>query len=498
VPGALVLVGGGRIPNLAFDRFIELAGGDKARIVVIPTASSLADEADMEPFLAVWKKARVSAKILHTRSRKEANNPKFAGLLAKATGVWFPGGDQARLAQTYRGTAVEQELRKVLGRGGVIGGAPVVSDLIVGGGPRRATTAKGLGLLPGLVVDQQVLAKDRLNRLQRVLTQNPGYAGIGVDEGTAVVIQGRIIGVLGESYAVVCQAAGAGRPASVQMLRAGKVADLLAVRRSAFQRTQAPFPLKKPNLPVVPRGALVIGGGGKMPLAVYERFVELAGGPNSLIVVVPTSMPDPIPDEAVEAKMLRRAGARNLKVLHTRDRKVADSAAFIAPLKKAKGVWFTGGRQYKLVDAYEGTLTERAFHDLLRRGGVIGGASAGASIQSEYMPRGDPLNNTRITAEGYERGFCFLQGTAVDQHFFARKRQRDMTELLKEYPQYLGIGVDEATAVIIQRSVLEVLGRSKVAIFDTTKSPDKAGKDYEELTTGQRYDLRERRRLNRR
>ena len=76
------------------------------------------------------------------------------------------------------------------------------------------------------------------------------------------------------------------------------------------------------------------------------------------------------------------------------------------------------------------------------RGGVIGGSSAGASIQGEYMPRGHPLGNTVMAAEGYERGFGFLPGCAIDQHFFARNRTADMTGLMKKYPQYLGIGID--------------------------------------------------------
>jgi cyanophycinase len=147
------------------------------------------------------------------------------------------------------------------------------------------------------------------------------------------------------------------------------------------------------------------------------------------------------------------------------------------------------------VDAYEGTAAERAFHDVLRRGGVIGGGSAGASIQSEYMLRGDPLGNRRMMAEGYERGFGFLKGTAIDQHFFARKRQRDMTALMKTYPQLLGLGIDEGAAAVVQGSVMEVIGRSKVAVYDTRKPAAEDGTDYEELPVGARYDLKKRQRI---
>ena len=138
-----------------------------------------------------------------------------------------------------------------------------------------------------------------------------------------------------------------------------------------------------------------------------------------------------------------------MKALHTRDPKKADDPTFSEMLTKAGGVWFGGGRQWRFVDAYAGTLTEKRFHEVLARGGAIGGSSAGASIQSEYMPRGHPLGNTVMAAEGYERGFGFLPGCAVDQHFFARKRTADMTGLMKKYPQYLGIGIDEATAIVV-------------------------------------------------
>src|SRR5262249_32740981 len=149
-----------------------------------------------------------------------------------------------------------------------------------------------------------------------------------------------------------------------------------------------------------------------------------------------------------ELRALKANGAKNVKLLHTRHRAEADKPEFAAGLNEAKGVWFTGGRQWRFVDSYEGTRTEKGFHDVLARGGVIGGSSAGASIQSEYMPRGDPLGNLNIIAEGYERGFGFLKGAAVDQHFFARKRTRDMTELMSAYPQLLGIGIDEGTVVV--------------------------------------------------
>jgi cyanophycinase len=248
-------------------------------------------------------------------------------------------------------------------------------------------------------------------------------------------------------------------------------------------------------VPEVKKGTLIIGGGGGMPAEGWKKFIELAGGPDALIVVIPTAMEDNGVANPGEAIALRRYGARNVKILHTRSRKEADSEDFAAPLRKAGGVWFTGGRQWKFVDAYEGTLCERLFHDVLKRGGVIAGSSAGASIQSEYMPRGHPLGNLVMMAEGYERGFGFLPGVAVDQHFFARRRTGDMSALMRMYPQLLGIGIDEGTILLVQGAVLEVIGKGKVAVYDRNRKPAEDGKDYEELPPGSRYDMKARKRI---
>jgi cyanophycinase len=350
-------------------------------------------------------------------------------------------------------------------------------------------------------MDSHVLQRDRVNRLLSALAKHPGCFGLGIDAQTAVEVKGRSLKVLGNSYAVIGLSASARRPVSVQVLKAGDQADLIALSRTAIARAAPPFPPEKPESPHVAKGSLIIGGGGAHGPEVWKRFIDLAGGPDALIVVVPTAQPDPLSPvapkdkETGEMKVFKKFGAKNIKVLHTRKHSEADTAEFVAVLKEAKGVWFNGGRQWRLVDAYEGTLTEKAFHDVLRRGGVIGGSSAGASIQSEYMPRGDPLGNLNIIAEGYERGFGFLKGVAIDQHFFARKRLRDMTYLVDTYPQLLGIGIDEGTAVVVQGSILEVVGRSKVAIYDRRKPVAVGEKDYEELTVGMRYQLDTRRRI---
>ena len=101
-----------------------------------------------------------------------------------------------------------------------------------------------------------------------------------------------------------------------------------------------------------------------------------------------------VPQKGGEFRLFERAGAKNVKVLHTRNRAEADDPTFWEPLKEARAVWFSGGRQWRFVDAYEGTATEKAFHEVLKRGGVIGGSSAGTSTARSDAPNGTRSRET--------------------------------------------------------------------------------------------------------
>ncbi len=498
--GALVIVGGGKVPDAARDEFIKLAGGkEKARIVVIPTASASSDDVkELLGFGKPWEDAGVKTVILLHATRGLADNPVTSKVLENATGVWFGGGDQTRLTAAYRGTLVEKELKKLLDRGGVIGGtsagAAVMSDLMIEGGNPDAKTGPGFGFLSGIVIDQHFSERKRQPRLRTVLEKNPGYASLGIDAGTAIVVKGRSIRVLGEGTVTACWSKSASKDAREDVLKAGGQLDYFQVRRAAENRAaKVPFPPKAPPEPVVAKGSLVIVGGGGTTPEIMNKFFELAGGKDALVVVVPTANGDgPVEADPGDAKYLRKWGGTNVKVIHTRDRKQANDPEFSKVLTEAKGVWFGGGRQWRFVDAYEGTLIEKRFREVLDRGGVIGGSSAGASIQSEYMPRGHPLGNTVMAAEGYERGFGYLPGCAVDQHFFARKRPGDMTGLMKLYPNWLGIGIDEATAIVVTGHVAEVVGKTKVGFYDYRNGKPDGEKDYTEVMVGEKYDLKER------
>ena len=209
--GSLVIVGGGGIPDAVRDRFMALAGGKAARLVIIPTASSAADKKeDEEGYLEPWKKyAPAKMTLVHTRSREKANDEAFVSPIALATAVWFGGGDQVELVSPYRGTAVEREFKKLLERGGVIGGtsagAAVMSDVMIEGGNPTAKVGRGFGFVTNAVCDQHFLRRNRINRLLGVLADRPHLIGLGIDEGTAFVLEGDRWSVVGRSYVVACE-----------------------------------------------------------------------------------------------------------------------------------------------------------------------------------------------------------------------------------------------------------------------------------------------------
>jgi len=246
--GSLVIGGGGRLPEEVLDRFAELAGGPRAQIVVIPTAHPEAYALDPGRFLKPWRDRGVaSARVLHAEDRPMADDPAFARQLAGSTGVWFSGGLQSRLAATYAGTRVERELRALLARGGVVGGtsagaAALTRVAILGGRAGGVFEGHGLDLLPGAVVDQHFLRRNRLGRLLGVLATHPGLVGFGIDEGTALVVRlsDLQLEVVGDSYVVACLPAPAGGPARVEFLKRGDRTNLGPLKVSPAAITHTP------------------------------------------------------------------------------------------------------------------------------------------------------------------------------------------------------------------------------------------------------------------
>lgn len=247
IPGSLVIVGGGDLPDVVRKRFVELAGGKKGRLVVIPTASAVeaGDPTRIRRSYSYWQAQGLqSVEMLHTLDPKKANDPSFFKPLTEATAAWLGGGDQSRLAGAYHGTAVERELRRLLARGGVIGGtsagASVMSEVMITGGNPKARVGEGFGLLPDVVIDQHFQNRKRKDRLLGVLVNYPRCLGLGIDEATAVVVHGHTFTVMGQANVSICLPPSPKDEGDVKLLKSGEVGDLLQLTHKVMARRSAP------------------------------------------------------------------------------------------------------------------------------------------------------------------------------------------------------------------------------------------------------------------
>ncbi|MBL8809267.1 MAG: cyanophycinase [Planctomycetaceae bacterium] len=500
IKGALLIVGGGAIPEDAQQAFRAMVG-DNGSVAILPDASDSPDEAAKQAIEWLGKSGFTdSARLIVVK----AGDAQSIETLSTADGVWICGGQQQRLADAWKNTNIEEKLLGILERGGVVAGtsagAAIMSKVMIAGGNPVPDMSKGWDLLPGAIVDQHFSERQRLPRLQEAVSNHGDCVGLGIDEGTALLCRGRMMKVLGAGTVTACLLPCSWRHDELQVLKSGEMADLTQLRRAARQRYEKRNPGIAQSGPVkVESGSLVIVGGGGMPPEVVSRFVELAGGENAHIVVLPTAVPRDQTDSSVPG-FLKRASIAKVTVLTQRTSEV-ESAEFQEAMKSATGIWFGGGRQWNFVDAYEGTTAVAAFHDVLKRGGVIAGSSAGATIQGEFLVRGHPLGNTIMMADGYERGFAFLPGSAVDQHFAQRQRFADLLPVVWTHPQMLGIGIDEATALVVKGTHADVIGQSAVhfvtrPMLDQVSSLEalprengEAQKFYRTVKTGESIDL---------
>lgn len=248
------------------------------------------------------------------------------------------------------------------------------------------------------------------------------------------------------------------------------------------------------------RGWLILHGGGidtKRDYGHYHRFAELAGGANASVVVILT----PVDLDVLTPTFLTQyqqwwkseLGLTDVSFMDTRNRQEAETEAFVAPLRKATGVWIMGGHLTNLLNVYLGTRTEREIKAVAERGGVVAGTSAGAMIQGSFLvnltktPSDLRLSRSGMFLDAARMvGFGLLRGVAVYPHFFARHAEKDLVEVVARYPEILGIGIDENTAIVVHNDQLEVISDGRVGIFERDR------KKYLTLTKGQKFDLRRR------
>jgi cyanophycinase len=230
-----------------------------------------------------------------------------------------------------------------------------------------------------------------------------------------------------------------------------------------------------------PKGTLLIHGGSHGGKGA-DAFSSLIADRDALIVVIPTAGPDgQCGADAPAVLPLRERGARNVVVLHTRERTVADSPEFVAPLRKAAAAWISGGVQSRLAKAYLHTRTHAELYGVLDRGGIVAGNSAGASIQGSFLYGGHSAGDI---------GFGFVRSSAFGQHYFRRQRMGGVRRVVAQHPELLGLGLDEGAFIVVRGDTFEVQGNSKVAVCNAKRPGWAEDQSYELLFPGDKYDLK--------
>ena len=268
-------------------------------------------------------------------------------------------------------------------------------------------------------------------------------------------------------------------------MKRGLLLILAALFASLTLSAQRPTAVKSSTAHGPEKGSLIVIGGGTVTPEIWDRFVELAGGKDAQIVVITNASGEEDDYHTTALVELRNRLNYSFSVtrMHLKDIAEANDPEKIAPLKTASGIFFTGGRQWRISEVYLNTLAHQEMWNLLQRGGVIAGSSAGASIQGSFLWRGDTLGPNILIGD-HTQGLGFMKRTAIDQHILVRNRQHDLQNFIKAAPDYIGIGIDESTAIEVHGDTFTVIGKSYVAIHH------KGLEDFIFLRPGQQYDLK--------
>lgn len=230
-------------------------------------------------------------------------------------------------------------------------------------------------------------------------------------------------------------------------------------------------------------GTLFIVGGGSQSRDLVTQFVALAGGPGrARIAILPMASGEAEASGKDKANELRGLGADAFVVNITRAQADADSVVRL--LHGATGIWFSGGDQARLTAQLLGSAALRAIHERYHAGAVVGGTSAGAAVMSDSMLTGNQffgtttavdsgVSSSRIARRVIEvvPGLGFLHNAIVDQHFIRRQRENRLLSVVMERPAFIGVGIDEGTALRVDpNGRWSVLGASAAIVLDARNS----------------------------
>ncbi|NJM90638.1 MAG: cyanophycinase [Hydrococcus sp. RU_2_2] len=221
--GQLVIIGGAEDKDgdcTVLREFVRCAGGTKAKIAVMTAATSLPGEVG-EDYIRIFERLGVeSVRVVDTDRREDSDRPENLEIIKEATGAFFTGGDQSRIIEYIKGTKLDELLHNRNAEGMVVGGtsagAAMMPDVMIVEGdsetnPRADAVEMGVGMgfLPGIVIDQHFAQRGRLGRLIAALVQQPAVLGFGIDEDTAIVVDGDIVKIIGRGSVTVVDESGA-------------------------------------------------------------------------------------------------------------------------------------------------------------------------------------------------------------------------------------------------------------------------------------------------
>ena len=227
-----------------------------------------------------------------------------------------------------------------------------------------------------------------------------------------------------------------------------------------------------------PKGKLVIIGGGSRPSAMVDRIIKESGIDKSgYAVILPMSSAEP--DSAIyySGKQFIEKGLKNIYGLNFIKGEVLTTSK-VDSIRNAKMIYISGGDQNRFMDIVAGTAIEKAIHESYAKGSVIAGTSAGAAVMSKMMITGSELKHSdyastfrNIDADNIEikTGLGFLTNVIIDQHFVKRSRYNRLISAVIEHPEMLGIGIDEATAILVSGNTAEIIGDSQVIVLKNPK-----------------------------
>ena len=261
------------------------------------------------------------------------------------------------------------------------------------------------------------------------------------------------------------------------------------------------------------QGVLWIHGGGRVNTGEFVALVKKASGKKQPVIRVITTAQGKRRAEGFRKgtpfpmvrNLKRRFDLMHVTELYTLSKQEADRPAFYQQIDNADAVFMTGGNQCYLTDAFLRTESFAALERLLQRGGVVGGASAGAQVQSSFMTRGDYTRRRMLGDKKHQHGFAFVRNAVFDVHVEERGREDHLLQVFRAKPgqlqdpdlnplDLLGVGIDQGTAIVVTQDRFRVTGKGRVYVFDPRRwdRSDPASWTYQTLASGRSFDMRRR------